>query len=292
MKCGVELAIGRHRIGEQQPRAPEMAVRQEHRRRLLGARHRPVEREAALASIEAWELGGPVADNGDAQGVEALERGPDVEDRFNAGRDNHHRGSRERGEVRRFVEGALRVAVHSSESSGRHDGNSQATRHGDRSRHRRRAVTPEAQGEAQVARRELGCIVQGLGEAFELCEREAHHGATVEHANRRRHRAALSHGVFALARDGDVEWRRQAVYHDRGLERHDTTTFIEGGANLVAGDHEGGRRVAHAPRSVPFSGERFGRDSVGDAARAGPERNLEGLFTLFACHGRSGRLDE
>ncbi len=80
----VEFLVGGDGIRHQKSRWRKLAMRQEGGRSFVGARERPVKFEAAVTQIKAGKLTGLEARDSDAQGVETLERGAHVEDRFHA----------------------------------------------------------------------------------------------------------------------------------------------------------------------------------------------------------------
>ena len=85
---GVDLLVDGQRVGDDQRRTvgAEVGPSAHDRGDLLRRLHRGVDREAAVGQVEAREPVGAHADHGDAQRLEPLERGADVEDRLHARR--------------------------------------------------------------------------------------------------------------------------------------------------------------------------------------------------------------
>ncbi len=117
----------------------------------------------------------PVAGDGHAQRLQALQRRAHVEDRLDPGAHHGDRRTGERGQIGRLVERDIRLAVHAAEAAG-----------GEHARCRRAAATalvaatvvapsaPARGGHGQVAYRELGHLVRA-GQMGDLVVGEADH---------------------------------------------------------------------------------------------------------------------
>ena len=120
----------------------------------------PVQVEAAVGDEEAGEPAGPVAGDGDAEGLQPFQGRADVEDRLHAGADHHDRRTGQRRSGRPTRRRWPRVAVHAAETAGGEDadlgGGGDRAGGGDRGG----AVRALGGGERQVADGEFGHAVR------------------------------------------------------------------------------------------------------------------------------------
>ena len=102
-------------------RGADLQPRAQHVGGLLRRVHPPWHRQPGRGQVERREGVGPVAEHGDVQRLQALERRGDVEDRLHARADDADPDAGERPEVRGLVEGLRRAAMDAAEPAGRED---------------------------------------------------------------------------------------------------------------------------------------------------------------------------
>ena len=135
-----------------------------------------------------------------------------------------------------------------AETAGRHQRDPGGARDGERAAHRRRADEALLDRGGEVARPDLaGRRV----EPRQLVLAQPDDDLAVEHADRRRHRAAGAYPALRLEADLDALAGREAVSDERGLERDDRARL----AHLLGDTDQAGRsistkRLRSSPRST------------------------------------------
>jgi hypothetical protein len=144
--------------------------------------------------------------------------------------------------------------VHAADPTGAHEADPDAPADRERAADRRRADRVLHGGRGEVARAELARLgVEAL--ELRLVEPDAH--GTVEHADRRRHRAGLPDATLALQSHRDALARRKAVRDQRRLEGDDRSAVAERVLHLSGDDHHGivpSFETQRAAASRPSSG--------------------------------------
>ena len=122
-----QLAVGGDGVRDEQRRDDaERVARARDRGDLGGGVDRVLDVVTGVGDVEARVVGRAVADDGEIERLEALERERDVEDRLDAGA-HHDEGEGGQGaEVGGLVEGLLRAAVDAAETAGREDPDARA----------------------------------------------------------------------------------------------------------------------------------------------------------------------
>ena len=203
MQGRVELLGLRQRIRNQDPARERERVGGLHRRGdLLRGGDRVVDSVAAVGQPERREAVGPEHEHGDAQRLQPLERGADVENRLDAGRDDRDPAAAEDPEVGGFVERGAGVAVHAADPA--------RGEHADPAREASNAVAATvvppvvpcaiATGRSLALSFNASSVPPGAG-AIVL---EAHVSDPVQHRDRRGHRATLGDRPLELERGPNV----------------------------------------------------------------------------------------
>ena len=160
-----------------------------------------------------------------------LERGGDIEDRFDPGRDDRDIRPRQLRQVRRDVEARPRPAMHAADAAGREhrDARERGDAHGG----------GNGRGAVRLRRRQIGEVARArLGHAAVLCQQfqirraEPHLQPPADDGDGRRHRATGSHDPLGRPRHLEVARVGHAMGDDRRLQRHHRPPFGEGGCNL------------------------------------------------------------
>lgn len=234
---GIQLILLRYGVGDDQRRGgPAQGLPGPHHLHdLLGRTHRPVDGLARTAQIEAGEVLRAVAEHPDPEGLQALQRGRDVQDRLHAGA--HHRdvGAGEQPEIRGLVLGRGPVPVHAAEAAGREDAQACAGREERGRGHGRRPARTGRQRRCEVAVPELPHR-RILGDPLQLVLVQADMAPSVQYGDGRGDGARGSHELLQLFRDPSIPGAWQAVGDDRRLQGHDGAVRGEGFLHLDGED--------------------------------------------------------
>ena len=197
--------------------------------------------------MEAREAVAAPAKDRHAGRLEPFDRGRNVEHALRARAHRHDRVAGEGGQVGGLVE---RLAVYATDAAG-----------GERAHTRRRGGVEGGRdgGAGGPARRDERGQVPGrsLGgrsarQAFHLCVVEAHDQAAVEHAHRRRDRAAVAHDPLQRAPQLEVARPREPVGQHGRLERDHRMPGGERGGDVGGDlDHAGMIPPGRARGAVP-----------------------------------------
>ena len=254
--------------------AAEGILRPHDRGDLGGGIHRPVELESALAQPEAREDARAVADDRDAERLEALERRGDVEHRLDPRAHDRDRRVREGREVGRLVERVGRAAVHPAEPAGREYADARERRQvrgrGDGRRRTRTACLDDR----KVAHARLREVL--VGDAPDALIVEADAGDAVEHRDRGGGHALIAEDRLEFARRLEIARAREPVGDDRGLEGDDRRAPRSSAAETSSDTTNAGMRPSshRRPARSPH-GWRDKVSRVGFRRRAATMRQIE-----------------
>jgi hypothetical protein len=204
-----------------------------------------VSTRASTANPEEVEAREPVrahAEHRDAERLEALQRGTDVEDRLHPGAHHRDAGPAKGHQVRRLVEGRRRAAVHTAQPARGEDADPQPIREVGRRRDGGGAMATTRDDGRKVTDADLRDVAGG-GDRLERVGIEPDADDPGDDGDRRRHGASGPHRLLDLVRDREVGWPRQPVADDRGLERDDGLAARERVLDLRVDDHDRGHAI-------------------------------------------------
>ena len=172
------------------------------------------DRGPAAEGVKEGQLLRAEAEHRDAECLEQLRRGGDVEQRFRARADDERLGAGELAEVGRDVEPL--TAVDASDPARGHEADPGGSARGERSARGRRPDRALNRAGGEVARPDLPRLRR---ETFQLGLGETDPHLAVEHADGRRQGPRLTDAAFGLDSDGHAFPGRKAVRDERRLER-------------------------------------------------------------------------
>ena len=270
-------------LPSRRPEPPSSPVFLGDRSRLLRGLDASRHRRTARRGIEERQRVDPETEHRHAERLEQLGSRRDVEQRLDAGRDDERRRSRELGEIGRDVGRMGEAAMDAADAAGRENPDPGG------SRNRKRAADGRgADGALNRSRREVARpgLPRLRPEASQLLRSQPDAHLSVEDADRRRNRTRLAHLPLGLETDLDAFAGREAVRHERRLERDDSAARGERFADLFGdADHAdssiSAKRLSSLRRTSWKPARRYAR-SARSFQRATQSRNVRGRHSRRA----------
>lgn len=244
MQPGVQLFVLRYGVGHDQRGlgAAQRVLGTHHLGDLPGRGHRPVDRLARTAQVEPGERVRAVAEHPDAQRLQPLQRGRDVQDRLHTRAHHGDPRTRQQPQVRRLVLRLGPAPVHPAEPAGREDPQPGPGRQVGGRGHGRRPARPGRQRRGEVAVPQLA-HPRVLGHPFQLGLVQPDPGPPVQHRHGRGHGPGGPHEPLQLPGDPQIAGAGQTVGDDRRLQGDDRPVRGEGGPHLGGEDRRVGGGV-------------------------------------------------
>ena len=186
------------------------------------------DRTAAAGRVEGRELVAAVAQDRDAEALEPLQGEPEVEDDLGARAEDRDRRAAQLFEVGGHILGM--ASVHAADAPCREDADAGQGRDPHGRRDGCRARFTRDQGRADVPRAELA---RAGRHPLQVGVGKPHPRPPVQDGDGGRHRPLPPDRRLAAAGGAQVVGRRQALAHDRGLERNHRPAVCQSVSDLV-----------------------------------------------------------
>ena len=206
-----------------------------------GLRHHGRDRRAAAGAVEQGQRGGVPAEHGDAQGLQQLGGGADVEDGLGA-RAHHHRGGA--GDLRQVagdVQAVREAAVHPADAAGGHEPDAHRRAHRERAADGGGAERALDDAGRDVAGAHLPGVGAGGGEPLELRRAEPDPDRPVDDPDRGRHRPGRPGPLLGRPGRQQAAAAGEPVRDQRGLHGHHRPALAQCLRHLI----RNGRRERH-----------------------------------------------
>ena len=187
----------RNRVGNQHAaRVLQAALRAKDSGKLFRAVDTVIHAEAGLPGIKRRELFRPVPDHGNALGFQVFQGQAQVQDRFRARADHHHRRLCQLLQIRRDVHGHFCPAVNAADTACCKDLYPCHVRDDHGRRNRCGAVRPASNQGGQVPAARLDHIPALFAEVFDLLPAEPGLQPAADHGDSRRNSAVVADGLL------------------------------------------------------------------------------------------------